>query len=72
MEAATLRDEYSEVFKEELGLLQDIEADIELTTDARPRFCKSCSVPFSLRDQVETTLHKQVDEGELEPVEHSD
>ena len=72
VEATTLRDEYSEVFKEELGLLQDIEADIELTTDARPRFCKSRSVPFALRDQVETTLRKQVDEGELEPVEHSD
>ena len=72
VEATTLRDEHSEVFKEEFGLLQDIEADIELTTDARPRFCKSRSVPFALRDQVETTLRKQVDEGELEPVEHSD
>ena len=72
MEATTLQDDYPEVFKEELGLLRDIEAEIELSADARPKFCKSRSVPFALRDQVEATLRAQVDEGELEPVEHSE
>lgn len=42
----TLKDEYPEVFKEELGLLQGIEADIELHAKAQPKFCKNRSVPL--------------------------
>ena len=33
--------QFSEEFKEELGVLQDIEANVEVVPTAQPCFCKS-------------------------------
>jgi len=70
MDGTTLKKEFPDVFKEDLELLQDIKAVIK--ENSRPRFCKSHPIPFALREQVEETIHKQVLEGELEPVDRSD
>ena len=59
------------VFKEELGLLVGMEADIELKEGAKPKFCKSRPIPFALREKVEEAIRQQVADGELEPVDHS-
>ena len=58
--------------REELGILKGIEVEIELQQGVSPRFCKSCPIPFNLRNQVKQTLQQQVADGELVPVNQSD
>ena len=72
MDSMTLKSEFPDVFKKELGFLQSIEAVIDLKEGSKPRFCKNRPIPFALREQVEQTIHKQVADGELEPVDRSD
>ena len=61
----SLKKEFCDVFKKELGLLQGVEAVIELKEGTKPRFCKNHPIPFALREQVEQTIQKQILEGEL-------
>ena len=68
----SIKEEFPDVFKEELGMLKGIEAEIELQQRVSPKFCKSRPIPFSLRSQVEQTLQQQVADGELVPVDQSD
>ena len=68
----SLMGEFTDLFKEELGVLQGIEATIELKPTAMPRFCKNRPVPFALKEKVETLLKAQVDQGELRPVDKSE
>ena len=72
MTASQLQEKYEEVFSDELGEIRGIEADIELDDDAKPRFFRSRPVPFPLRDKVNQELDKQLEEGELYPVQKSD
>ena len=67
-----IKEEFPDVFKEELGMLKGIEAEIELQQGVSPKFCKPRPIPFSLRSQVEQTLQQQVADGELVPVDQSD
>ena len=60
------------VFKEELGLLKDIQASVKVDETAPPRFHKPRHVPFALRNKVEEQLDKQVEEGELIPIDKSE
>ena len=64
--------EFSNVFKDELGILKGIEVTITVDESALPRFHKPRPVPFALKEKVELQLQKQVDEGELVPVDSSD
>ena len=43
----SLKSEFSDVFKKELGLLQGIEAVSDFKEGSKPRFCKSRSIPFA-------------------------
>ena len=72
MHSATWINELPEVTKEGLGLLKGIKATVELEPGAQPKFCTSRPVPFALREQVEQSIHQQVEDGELEPIEGSD
>ena len=45
---------------------------IDLKEGSKPRFCKSRPIPCALREQAEETIHKQVADGEQEPVDRSD
>ena len=64
--------EYNDLFKKELGLLRDMEADVAVEQTATPRFHRSRPVPFALRDNLEEALRAQVEAGELIPVERSE
>ena len=64
--------EFSEVFRDELGVLRGIEATVTVIESATPRFHKARPVPFALKEKVERQLQQQVQEGELVPVERSD
>ena len=63
---------YADIFKKELGLLQDIEATVTVEQSAVPRFHKHQPIPFSLKEKVEEALQSQVAQGELVPVEQSE
>ena len=71
MESQSIKEEFAEVFKEELGLLVGLEAEIELKEGTSPKFCRARSIPFTLRRQVEEELQRQVADGELQPVDQS-
>jgi len=60
---------YPGVFQEGLGTLKGFEAKIYVDPNAPPRFHPARSVPFALRDKVDTELQRLQDEGTLEPVE---
>ena len=62
----------SDIFKDQLGVLKGIEANIAIDDSAVPRFHKPRPMPFALKEKVEQYLQKQVDEGELIPVDRSD
>ena len=60
---------HSSVFQEGLGTLTGFKAKIIVEPSAQPKYCKSRSVPYFLRDKVEKELNRLVAEGTLEPVE---
>ena len=51
-----LLEEFAEVFRDELGVLKDIEATVTVHESATPRFHKACPVPFALKEKVEKQL----------------
>ena len=60
------------VFERGLGRATGYEAKILINPDATPRFCKARTIPYFFRKKVEKELDRLVDEGTLEPVEHSE
>ena len=64
-------DKYPEIFKDELGTLQDTRAKIHVDSQTTPRFFKPRSVPHTLRDRVEKELDRLLSEGLTEPVQFS-
>ena len=67
-----LLSKYRAVFEEDLGTLKDFKASIDVDPKAKPRFCKSRSIPYAMRDLVTKELQRLVSEGILEPVQFSD
>ena len=63
---------YRAVFEEGLGTLKDFKASIDVDPRAKPRFCKSRSIPYAMRDLVTKELQRLVSEGILEPVQFSE
>ena len=65
-------DKYSEVFKNELGTLKGTKAKIHVDPQASPKFFKPRSVPFVLREKVESELDRLHKEDIIEPVTFSE
>ena len=64
--------QFSEVFKKELGTVLGVKAKIHVEPGTSPIFHKSRPVPFSLRAKVEAELDRLLEEGIIEPVRYSD
>ena len=62
---------YSEVFQPGPGLMKHIKASLTLKSDAKPRFCRPRSVPFSIKPKVGQELDRLEEEGVLRKVDHS-
>lgn len=65
-------DKHKCVFEPGLGKVAGYEAKILLDPGASPRYCKARSVPYFYQEKVEKELDRLVEEGTLEPVEHSE
>ena len=63
---------FSELFQEDLGTMANIVVNLELEDGARPVFHKARSVPYALKEKVETELGRLVEMGTYEAVPHSD
>ena len=70
--ATEIMTEFADVFKDELGLLKGIQANVTVDEPASPRFHKPRPVPFALKEKIEQQLDKQVEEGELIPIDKSE
>ncbi len=62
---------HSALFVEGLGLIKGTTAKLYLKEGARPRFYRSCQVPYAIREQVALEIERQVKLGILEPVQFS-
>ena len=69
---AALQDRYQEVFSESLGTITPFQAKLSVSQEAASKFFKPRSVPFALRDKVESELDCLCHEGVLEKVPYSE
>lgn len=58
-----LCERYPEVFQHNLGKVTGIKAKLHVIPGAVPKFCKPRSVPYALREAVETQLNKMEADG---------
>ena len=65
-------DKHSDVFKEELGNLNGVEAKILVDAEANPKFCRPRPVPYVYRQKVDQELQRLEQQGIIEPVQSSD
>ena len=63
---------YDEVFRDELGTMKTIKAELKLTENATPKFHRPRTVPFALKGAVEQELKRLEEKGVLKKVSHSD
>ena len=68
----SLLEEYSDIFKDELGTMNSIRAELLVKEDASPRFYRPRPVPFALKEAIERELQRLEESGILKKVSHSD
>ena len=68
----TLLQRYTEVFGEELGTINSVQAKLQVKPDAQPKFCRPRSVPFAIREALEQELNRLAKSGIIEKVDYSD
>ena len=68
----TVLQKHATVFKNELGLVKNMTAKIHVDAQAKPRFCKARTVPYALRDKVNTELDRLSHAGIIQPVEFAE
>ena len=67
-----LTQKYAEVFQPELGTIKGFEAHLHLRDGAKPQFRRPRSVPFAIKESVGREIDRLVENGTLQPVEHSE
>ena len=67
-----LLDKYADVFKDQLGTLKLMKAQLQVQSQAIPKFCKPRPVPFALWEALEKELSHLEQLGILQKVNHSD
>ena len=69
---AALQEQYQEVFSESLGTITPFQAKLSVMPEAQPKFFKPRSVPYALRERVESELDRLEQDGVLEKTHYSD
>ena len=65
-------EKHKAMFEPGLGRVTGYEAKILVDPEAHPKYCKARSVPYYYQEMVDKELDRLVEEGTLEPVEHSE
>jgi transposase InsO family protein len=62
-------EEYSDLFKDELGCLKDFELEVQFKSDSKPVFCKPRTVPYAILDSLNHAIDSGIKRGvwELTP-----
>ena len=68
---ATLREQYADLFKDEVGTVKGMEATLHLMEGATPKFLRARTVPYAIRPAVEKELERLEQAGIIEPVQFS-
>lgn len=63
---------HSEVFRDQLGTLKGTSAKINVDPMVQPIYCKARSVPYAMKEKVNTELDRLQAEGIIEPVQYAD
>ena len=63
--------EYQEIFSDELGTVQNFQAELTVEENAQPKFCKPRSVPLPLKEAIKEKLDRLERVGVLEKVTYS-
>lgn len=66
-----LLESFSDVFKDELGTLRGDKVSIHIDSTVPPKFCKTRSLPYAMREKVEKELQNLEDQGIITPVKFS-
>ena len=69
---ATLLKRHEEVFRDELGTMKSIKAELKLRENATPKFHRPRPVPFALKGAVEEELKRLEEKGIVKKVRHSE
>ena len=64
-------DKHEAVFDGNIGCLKDAKVTLHVNEAAKPKFLKSRTVPYLLREKVEKQLSKMEQQGIISPVQHS-
>ena len=60
------------MFEEGLGTLEGFKAELQVDPNAQPKFCKACSVLYSMKVFMEEEIDRLVKEGTIEPIVFSE
>ena len=60
-------EQFTHVFEQSIGAMANIKVHIELKDDAKPRFHKARSVPYALKQKIETELDRLVNPKQAGP-----
>ena len=60
--------EFPDVFKEELGCLEDFELDVKFKSDATPLFCKPRTVPYAMLEDLNMAYEVGIKKGVWEKI----
>ena len=72
LELDTLLSKYTDLFKEELGTVQDCQVKLHVHPGVSPKFCKARAVPYALRESIEKEIERLEHLKIIEKVNHSE
>lgn len=64
--------EFPNLWKDELGCLQDFQLEVKFKPDTKPVFCKARTVPFAIQDDLSQAYNKGIEKGLWQPVQFND
>ncbi|KAK3087172.1 hypothetical protein FSP39_002564 [Pinctada imbricata] len=67
-----LLEDYSEIFKDELGAVKGVTAKIYVNENEKPRYFKARPVPYALKGKIESELVRLEECGIIQPVQFSE